>query len=147
MQNSQSKEHPRLFFLSLVTRILQGASPAAGRPDIRSQQPLASQIVGTIIGNNSPTAEMLYLGHHYPLRKGQGERGGIPVEAIHVGIHFFQLLLKPGRGQRVQFRCSPGMLCALPSPRTGICMTRFDEVLLAPSLTAGLSSPIISSSK
>lgn len=142
MQKSQSKEHPRLFFLSLVTRILQGASPAAGRPD-----PLASQIVGRIIGNNSPTEEMLYLGHHYPLRKGQGERGGIPVEAMHLGIHFFQLLLKPGRGQRVQFRCSPGMLCTLPSPWTGTCMTRFDEVLLAPSLTAGLSSPIISSSK
>lgn len=88
MQNPKSKEYPFFFFFPFFLWSLESSKEsclqqAAQTPGLSSLSLTAHTVVGRIIGTNSPTAEVLYLGHHYPVIRGQVERGGVPAEAVH----------------------------------------------------------------
>lgn len=117
-----------LFSLSLVTRILQEVSSAAGCPDIRAEQPLTdcTHCCGENNWERQPHSRDTVLGPPLSCKKGSGGEGWCTRRGNAHGHPFLPAAVKSGRRQQVQFCCSPGMLYALPSPQTGICMTRFD---------------------
>lgn len=110
-----------LFSLSLVTRILQGVSPAAGCPDIRSEHPLTdcTHCCGENNWERQPHSRDAVLGPPLACKKGSGERGGVPGKAMHMGIHFFQLLLNQEDDSKSSFAAALECSVLCPAHRQG----------------------------